>query len=280
MKFSLCLLAIAALLPLGASAETTLGTVIDSVPYTITKSGVYHFTKDLSFTRSSDRAIYIEATDVVIDLNAHELVATYGPGNSAIGIESSGYARVTIEDGTIRGFQNGLVLTNDSALVQRLLVTNNLASGITVVGNNAQISGNRVCNTGGSTVNTTVYAIGISLTGTYGNVCNNDVQNTYQSDNTGHYANGIRLKDCLNVVINNNRVLDVEPSTPTKAMSYGIETITSNNLVMLANTVLMTWTGFDLSGGAGGDYGDNISNNAVAPYNTTGSGMTDIGGNN
>jgi len=284
MKRLIPLLALLAFLPQRGSAETTLGAAITAVPYTITKSGVYHFTKDLNFNTGNAAAINIAATDVVIDLNAHGLVDVLGIATTAIGINCDGFNRVTVKNGTIRGFQNGVVLTSTGARVADLLVTNNLGSGITVVGDDNEILHNRVCNTGGSGIASLLYAIGISITGTDCTVSDNDVENTFATDNTNHFGDGIRVRGCSNIVVSNNRVLDVEPSAATNGgAATGIaadSAAPSENLIFLNNIVVTTGTGFDLSGGSSGKYGDNTTSNVLTGYNTTGSGMTDIGNNN
>lgn len=208
MKWFLSLVTLVTMLPHHGFAETTLGTAITAVPCNIKKAGVYHFTKDLDFTAAEGVAINIGATDVILDLNAHELLGLTGSGSTATGIACDNFNRVVIKNGTVRGFQAGVVLTSNEARVTDLLVTNNFGSGITVVGNDAQILHNHVCNTGGSGDAAFLYAIGISVTGTDCTVIDNDVQNTFATDLTNHYGNGIRLKDCSNVVLSNNRVLE------------------------------------------------------------------------
>jgi hypothetical protein len=282
MKRLLPLLALILLLPHRGVAETTLGTVIGSVPYTITKAGVYHFTKNLGYTSVGGDAIRIEATDVVIDLNGYELVSDVA-NSTASGIECTGENRVTIKNGTIRNFQIGLLfLTADYVHLENLLVTNSLEAGISIVGNHSNVSQNQISDTGNATSATATYAVGISLTGTYGTVTDNNLQHTFITDNTSHFADGIRLRGCSNIVVSNNRVLDVEPSSPTKGTSTGIaadSTDPSSNLVFLDNIVLMAALGIDLSGGTSGNYGDNITNDVGSGYNNSGTGMTVAGTN-
>ena len=109
-------------------------------------------------------------------MNGYELLALSGSTNTAEGIACTTDNRVTVKNGTIRGFQDGVVLGAGYANVNGLLITNSLRTGISVNGNHSQISHNRVADTGGSP--TAAYAIGISLTGTYGVIIDNDVQNT------------------------------------------------------------------------------------------------------
>lgn len=281
MKWLIPLVAFVAWLPRSSSADTTLGTAITAVPYTITTPGVYYFTKDLAFTPASGIAITVEAIGVVIDLNGHQLFSAAGSATTAAGIFCDNYNRVSIKDGTVLGFENGVVVVSAGATIADLLVIDNFKSGITLIGDYAQISGNRVCTTGSSTATSVVSAVGISLTGTYCTVTNNDVQDTLAKDVAGHSADGILIKDCSNVVVSNNRVLNVQPSTPTEGgLATGIGTVASSNLVVLGNIVLEARTGFDLSGGASGKYGDNTTGTVLTTYDTSGSGMTGIGGNN
>jgi hypothetical protein len=281
---SLFLIALTALLPQLASADTTIGTAILALPHKITKPGAYRLTKRLAYSVLSGAAITIEATDVVIDLNGFELIAVSGSTNTAAGIECSAQSRVTIKDGTIRGFQNGVVLGSDDVLITDLLVTNCLQSGISVIGNHSQIIHNRVYDIGGSG-NGSPTAIGITVTGTYGIVSNNDVQSIFETDNSSRTADGIRIHGSSNIIVTNNHVLDVEPQAPTKATSNGISidpAAPSSVLVVLGNIVLTTGTPFDLTGGLSGEYGDNVTANFTAPsaYVITGTNMTSIDSNN
>jgi hypothetical protein len=279
MKRLLPLLALVASLPLRGSAETTLGTAITDVPYIITKPGIYHLTKDLGYTASGLYAIKIEATDVVIDL------VDLTTNNVAVGIDCAGENRVSIEDGTIHGFQAGVLFVNASYChISDLLITNSLETGISVTGNHTDISHNRISDTGDSAVATMTYSVGIALSGTDGSITGNDIENTFVTDVAGHGAEGIRLRGCINIIVSNNRVLDVEPSAPAKGgASTGIQadpTVPSSTLAFLGNIVLTGETGFDFTGATAAKYGDNITESVSSTYLTSGTSATDIGGNN
>jgi hypothetical protein len=278
MKWLIPLLCLAAFLPLRSSADTTLGTVINSLPYTITKGGVYYLSRNINYEALSGTAISINTDNVVIDLNHYQLTALSGSNNTAVGFGCSlGYGPITIKNGAIAGFQTGIALVANRATVTDMQVTNNYASGIAILGPHAQIFRNRVYNTGGTSTTTT--AVGIRLSGTNGTVSDNDVQSTFTADATGHIGYGIRLISCAGIVVSNNRVIDVEPAAPASGgASTGISTVTSTNLIFLGNTALTAQTGFDLSGVTTGKYGDNTTNNVTTPY-IPGS-MTDIGNNN
>jgi len=277
----LALALLAALHPRSASADTTLGYLIGSLPYNASHPGVYYFNKDLVYTGTYGAAIAITASDVTIDMNGFELADERGAAITTNGFVSNNCNRITIENGTILGFFEGVNLTSQDASVTNLLVTSSYRIGITVAGDNASITGNRVNFTGGSTNSAGIFAIGIVLSGSYGNVSNNQVEKTYTADASTHYAAGIDVRDCSNVVVSNNRVLDVEPTAPAKATSTGIEADSaapSDNLIFLGNVVTSAEVGFDLSGGASGSYGDNTTSSVATGY--YGSGLTNIGNNN
>jgi hypothetical protein len=139
MKWLIPLVALLAFLPQRGAADTTLGPAIAKVPITITTPGIYHFTTDLAYTGTSGFAITVEAIGVVIDLNGHQLYSGAGSATLSAGVFCNGYNRFSIKDGTVLGFENGVVAVSDGATVSNLLVVDNFKSGITVIGNNAQI---------------------------------------------------------------------------------------------------------------------------------------------
>jgi hypothetical protein len=269
--------------PRCASAETTLGFPINAVPYKITRSGVYHFTRDLVYTATNGTAIDIAAPDVLIDMNGFELITEKGSATEANGIICQNYDRITIEDGTILGFINAVSLGSQDANVTNLLITSTFRSGITVVGDNANITGNRINFTGNSTAPGVTFAAAISLTGTFGNISNNQIEKTYTADINLRYAAGILLRACSSVVVSNNHILEVDPTAPANATTAGIMADPANpsdNLIFLGNVVTKAELGIDLAGGTSGSYGDNTTSTTATGYYSAGSGMTDIGNNN
>lgn len=99
-----CLGLVAFLVSSPVKAETVLGTPISRVPYEITKSGNYHFEKNLTMVKGSNAAITISASNVNLDFNGYTLTAS-GTTNAAGGIGVSIKAsNVAVRDGTIIGF--------------------------------------------------------------------------------------------------------------------------------------------------------------------------------
>ncbi len=82
------------------------GTPIDSLPYTITASGVYYLTADQVFA-GADNAITVAAADVTLDLAGFAIT---GPGrdSSINGVQNLGGASLRLINGTISGFTIGV----------------------------------------------------------------------------------------------------------------------------------------------------------------------------
>ncbi len=78
--------------------------------------------------------IVIGADDITLDLNGHTIDGIPGPYISRVGVENRGYDGVTIQNGTIREFTDGVVVfEGDGNRVRRLVVSDNDSSGIFVV---------------------------------------------------------------------------------------------------------------------------------------------------
>jgi parallel beta-helix repeat protein len=79
-----------------------VGTEIKSLPYTISSSGFYYITKDLSCPAGS-HGITINAHNVTLDLMGFNLAGSEGEGEYN-GINMNGKSNVEIRNGTIRNF--------------------------------------------------------------------------------------------------------------------------------------------------------------------------------
>jgi hypothetical protein len=104
--------AAAAMLAFAASARAVDGTIeindakvkaATGYPYKITTGGSYRLTGNLTVTAAFD-AIDVTAADVTIDLNGFSIVGTGGN----FGINASGQSDVTVENGAVTGFTNGV----------------------------------------------------------------------------------------------------------------------------------------------------------------------------
>jgi len=113
-----------------AAASSAAGTVITSLPYTISTPGYYYLSGDLT---SSGSGIALAANDVTIDLMGFSIV---GPGTGS-GINMSGYSNIEVRNGTVRGFFNGIyesVGTGKNFRIINVRTVGNLGDGMSLFG--------------------------------------------------------------------------------------------------------------------------------------------------
>ena len=167
------LLLLAAVLAMGSPAHAAQGQdgcagFIDSLPATITTQGVWCLRKHVSTAQTSGAAILVGANNVTIDCNDFKLGGlAAGEGSSALGIQASSQANLTVRNCNIRGFQRGIDVSGGSGhLVEDNRFDNNLLAGIQLVSvGNSLVRGNRVFDTGGWVGNAHLYGIRCSVEG-------------------------------------------------------------------------------------------------------------------
>jgi len=101
MKHNLLLLAAL----ICASAETRAATVIETLPYRITAPGTYELKKNL--TVNGVDGIDVNASNVSIDLGGNTLTQST-PGNGNGIFVSPGLSNVSVQNGTLAGFNTGV----------------------------------------------------------------------------------------------------------------------------------------------------------------------------
>ncbi len=110
-------------------------TPIDELPYTISESGSYIVTESLS---TGLNGITVEVDSVTIDLQGHTLAGSGGN----IGVIVLGHD-VEVRNGTIRGFETGLLLTGRSYnRFEDLAIKDNSSEGILIIGDGDEANGN------------------------------------------------------------------------------------------------------------------------------------------
>jgi hypothetical protein len=145
---AVALLAAVTVIGFAASAGAVDGTIeinqvkalVAGFPYVITASGSYRLTGNLTVSSTSADAIDVNASHVTIDLNGFSIT---GPGasGSGSGIAGSPANELTVENGAITGFRNGLSIGANS-IVKSIHIDGN-TNGI-VTGSDAVISGDTV----------------------------------------------------------------------------------------------------------------------------------------
>jgi nitrous oxidase accessory protein NosD len=181
-------------------------TVINSVPYHISAPGIYVVGSNLSYSSSAGGAIVIANHNVILDLGGHYL---FNPtaSNSSIGVYVQNAENVTIQNGTIVGFNYGVYFNylggtklNSGNIVRNLKLTDNL-DGIFLVGATlSKVTDNQIINSNG-VGGTGVYIAGGSNVAS-GNIINGFsagiatfgnsylFENTISNCNTGLFMQG------------------------------------------------------------------------------------------
>jgi len=247
-----------------AHAEVTNCTVIANLPYTISVKGIYCLTQ--SFSTSANDAITVNADDVVIELNGHTLEGTLGPSGWARGIVAASRKNVTVRNGVIRGFRQGIVLYSNwpftashGYLVENIHADRNFKSGIVVIASHSSIRNNRVTLTGGSTTDTGS-VLAVRLTGYGGYVGNNTVIETVDAAALG--VIGLYMEYGKGSVIENNVFSN---SALSSLPSFAIQpTNNSDGVTVVGNRVANFRTGLDMQ--SGGLYMNNTVGGAVTPF--------------
>jgi hypothetical protein len=120
-----------------ASAETTNCTNITTLPNTITVQGVYCLKQNLATSMASGAAITINTNNVTIDFNDFKLGGlAAGPATQATGVYARDRRNITLRNGNIRGFREGIRIdqTANGTLSSGHLIEDSLIDGSTQFG--------------------------------------------------------------------------------------------------------------------------------------------------
>src|SRR5690242_10321750 len=104
---------------------------IAAVPFTISAPGNYCLDGDFAYVGI---AIDIIVDNVVLDLNGHTLDGVKGSG---MGVRAQDRSNITVRNGTVRNFNEGVYLGGSAAeglLVERMRFSENGSAGIDVQG--------------------------------------------------------------------------------------------------------------------------------------------------
>jgi parallel beta-helix repeat protein len=161
-------------------------TPISSLPYTITESGSYYVTGNLS---STTNGIVIEASGVTVDLMGFSLTGDGSSGDYGIYVAGSTNAvidRVTIKGGSISGFSYGLRCKYmNNIRIEQMVVSGNTLSGVLLYGYQGQCNGNTIadCTISGNGDE------GVILYGSWGQCDGNTIADCTISGNGGRGVN-------------------------------------------------------------------------------------------
>lgn len=109
------------------------------LPVTITESGSYRLTSNLSTTSANTTLILVNADDVSIDLNGFSLTGPAVCSGSTVsctntgsgdGIDASNDDNIIIRNGTIRGMGDAGIRVSDNAIVEDVVISSNAGPGL------------------------------------------------------------------------------------------------------------------------------------------------------
>lgn len=225
---------------------------ISSAPFTISNSGSYCLTKDIS--TSTGTAIQINSSDVALDLGGYTLNGLSSGGSTSAAAITDAYTlrrNITVRNGTIRGFDSAVYLIGTGIRVEGIHADVMSGRAIEVDGSDAVIRGNHVVETG-SLANP---GAGIFVNGDRTHVLDNDVDRTIGGIGAfGIYASG------FDMVVEGNRITN----TAIRSGSTGIGVVNGTALV-INNRITSVDYGITLPP-IGGAYRDNITFSVNTPY--------------
>lgn len=172
--------------------------VITSVPATITTQGVWCLKSSLMYAPITGTAIRIDANNVTLDCN-HFYVDKFGSAGGTRGIGTGpNVLNATVRNCGVRGFRAGIDLSGSGHLVEKNFLDRNILVGISVMGSNNRVAGNRVSNMRGGAAVSADYVYGIVAAG---DVIGNTVSGLTPA--SGPYVIGIRAHEGASEVSGN-----------------------------------------------------------------------------
>jgi hypothetical protein len=274
-------LGLAALMLLGfpgvaSAADGDSCTAITAVPFTISASGAYCLTKDLSYTPTSGDAISVTADNVTIDLGGHTLTnLAAGAGTSASGITAADHKNITIRNGTVRGFLYGILLHfNSSAassghVVEYIRAELNRYVGIQVFGSGSVARYNQVCHTGGSTVfGANADSFGLAIGGNGAQAVGNSVVDTIQAGIGTARGISVGTADVSDgVLVEGNHISNGILSS--NSVGILVEGVSTHDTLVVNNRVTKMNVGVWYGGSFNGAYRDNLTFGVTTAYIAT-----------
>ncbi len=238
--------------PKSLRADTTSAsgaTEITSLPRTISQPGVYYLNQNFVLSTTGVNAITVQADGVTIDLNGHT-ISNVAAGNSVVdtGIYAPNAARLTVRNGTIRGFTNGFYAGGSSSygdLIENVRFTDTTYAAVTMYASGSIIRHCQMFKIGGSTQPQYPCGVGVLIEGSDVTVLDCDI-----SDLT-----------------------DTNPSYQTQAIYLGPY---STSVIITGNRISTAQCGIYFDSGATGKYRDNL---CAASVGTPYTGGTDVGNN-
>jgi len=246
-----------------------IATPLTSLPTTIRHPGIYVLRKDLNFKLATGAAITIAPDNVVLDLGGHTLTNTLaanmtGP-TQAIGVTSTEHIGLTVRNGQIDGFNDGVNINSGSTIgtvtAGHLQIDDCHRVGITIAADQVEVLECRMRNIGAAAAPNNVW--GIEVRGSSLHVMGNEV---YGMTSAASPARGIQVASSALGVIERNRVIN---NTLING-SFGIILFNNQSAfggnIATGNFVANWATGITFSNGSPGKYKDNLTENCTTAF--------------
>ena len=206
---------------------------ISSLPYTISTSGSYYITGDLTLTDTTVHGITVNADNVTIDLMGYSLIGPDSGSNP--GIYMNGRSNVEVRNGTVRDFGSdgiyegassgakghriiavravsngryGIFLYGAGNLVKDCTVTENGGSGMRIMGGLSTVTGNTAFANGGHGIDTSNGCTVTGNTSSFNQLCGINPYNSLADQNTA-YVNNQSGGSSVNMFIHSNSTYGV-----------------------------------------------------------------------
>jgi len=228
-----------------ARAETTVCTVVSTLPAYINTSGHYCLEQDFDYTGVATAALQLDADNVVFDCNHHRITNTGNPGSSTGVYVPNEREGVVLRNCTIDAFGGGVFIQSSSApgaianAVEGNTVLHSGGYGITVYGSNNHIERNRVSgNTGANNGEASGIVLASFGTGTGNTIRDNVVSDFKPPPPTSFNFDtiGISFDNVNNTEVTGNTVTGLY--APTGRYVHAIVSQGSTNSLVARNTVL------------------------------------------
>ena len=213
--------------------------IVTSLPAVITTPGIWCLDEALTSNLASGYAISIDTDNVTLDCNGFRL-SNLGAGvaTAATGIYAHQRRNVTVRDCDVRGFWTGTKVSATPARVTGSRFEGNLQYGIRMVGDQGVIDGNRVYDTGGSSLAPS--AIAIHAVGMI-DIQDNTVSGVFANGNAT--ARGIVVQNNVAGTVRGNRLREMTGKVAGIVVSTGsLDTmVIDNGLVGPGTQGVLCW---------------------------------------
>jgi len=246
---------------------------ITSIPTTISTQGTWCLKSDLATAITSGSAISINTNNVTIDCNNFKLGGLAGGlSSSAYGIHAMARFNATVRHCNIRGFWYGIFLQDSSGgghAIEDNRFDGNTYIAILVTGDGSVVRGNRIFDTGGSTLLGDAFGI---FVGDSTDVLDNTIASVVATAGSNGSAYGIYTTGDTDGTISGNRIRGIVQAG--SGLASGIQLVGDVRVILRDNDLLGSGN-FGLHCGA---TASNAMGNVVSGF-TTGISTCYDGGN-